>query len=98
MKKENEMEKGKDKGGVCEASCCSDMNGCSYGGYGRHSMLRLLVVLLVMMLVFFLGMQVGELKGEMSAGRGYHVRYQKMYTDDMPMMKAVPAETPADAE
>ncbi len=94
------MEKGKDKGGVCEAACCNGGgHDCSYGGYGQHSMLRLLVVLLVMMLVFFLGMQVGELKGEMSSGRGYHeMRYQKMYTDDMPMMKAVPAETPADAE
>ncbi|MFN4181256.1 MAG: hypothetical protein ACK4FA_00975 [Candidatus Paceibacteria bacterium] len=93
------MEKGKDKGGVCESSCCNGGgHGCSYGGYGQHSMLRLLVVLLVMMLVFFLGMQVGELKGEMSSGRGYHVRYQKVDADDMPMMKIAPAETPADAE
>ncbi|MFM7088303.1 MAG: hypothetical protein ACKOW9_02100, partial [Candidatus Paceibacterota bacterium] len=90
----------KDKGNVCNSACYNEGGrDCSYGGYGQHSMLRLLVVLLVMMLIFFLGMQVGEIKGEMSVSRGYHeMRYQRMSTDDAPMMKMAPVEKSADTE
>ncbi len=62
-------------GGMCSCSNCG-MSACSMGycgtGYKKHKILKKLFWLIVMVIIFNLGMELGELKGEI---RGGHERF-----------------------
>ncbi len=66
------MEDKKEDSFVC--TCCGAHCHC---GNRKHYLLKKIFMLIVLVIVFALGMQLGEIKGELRGGRGFshHMMY-----------------------